>query len=92
MPYYFSVTNIDELINIRDIEIFPNPANSYITIKAIEFINKLQIINIIGEVIYETRTIDKQVTISTEKFSPGCYVVNAYSNSGISQKKFIVSR
>jgi len=84
-----SIINDENEINI---EIYPNPANSYLTIQNTKGNNRLtiQIIDFSGKVQYSNQNF-KSVTINTKQWSNGIYLLKYSDSNSFSIKKFIVN-
>ncbi|HNQ68705.1 MAG TPA: T9SS type A sorting domain-containing protein [Bacteroidales bacterium] len=67
------------------LEIFPNPANETITISGIGLFD-VTIFNSIGEIVYNNRNIDQNISVDIRNFAPGNYIVN----TGDEQIKFTI--
>ena len=70
------------------IEIYPNPATNFITINATNSnIETVQIVNITGDVVVESRTNSNQVDVS--HLPTGVYFVQLFSTKGVNSLKFV---
>ena len=73
------------------VDVYPNPANDFVTISGTENIDKIQIINNIGAII-ETMECgnQKSVTVSTKNLASGMYfIVITNADKSTSSTKFI---
>lgn len=72
-----SVTVDDVGINEtqNSILIFPNPANESFIIKGIELGSKVEIVNMLGEVVYQELVSNNQMMVATNYLSEGAYLV-----------------
>lgn len=61
--------------------IYPNPVNTMLSWKADNTISKIQIINILGEIVFE-KNISEANSISVSQFQNGFYVLKAFSKTG----------
>jgi len=92
-----SATDVQEqeIFNIQ-VEIFPNPATSQITLSLNdEFISEpeIEIIDYLGNVLevdYQIST--KEVTVNTSTLTPGIYFLRIRSGEQVAAKKFVVVR
>ena len=78
-------TNFEETISI-----FPNPATDKITIQSSSVINKIIIINCVGQVMYKKLHNSNLINIKTEDFNPGIYIIKIESNYEIINKKIMI--
>ena len=72
--------------------IYPNPATDFVTISTQENINKVEVYNVLGQLVYANEEGNNQVMVNVADFSNGVYVAKVYTNSGVSTKKFNVLR
>lgn len=72
--------------------IYPNPASDFVTISTQENINKVEVYNVLGQLVYANEEGNNQVMVNVADFSNGVYVAKVYTNSGVSTKKFNVLR
>jgi len=81
-----SLISINDL-DINKINIYPNPANDFITIELnnIQF-NKIEIINSIGEIV----KVSEKATISLENMNKGVYFAKVYTNEVTFTSKFSI--
>lgn len=96
-PYSFhtmSILNkIDELNGKPRIEIAPNPVGDFCSIQ-IEGTNnhgqtRIRIFNSSGQLVLQRVCVENNVTLSTEKLSPGLYLVEVTSGGSVVRSKLI---
>jgi hypothetical protein len=82
-----TTTGVDEITNAKlDWILFPNPAQNEISLKNDELFSRIEIINMNGKVILET----KEKTIDISDFQSGIYVAKILSQNGtMSVRKFV---
>ena len=78
-------TDINENFNQNSITIYPNPAKSVLTIQSDEFIEKIQVYNLLGKVVLT----DSSTIISVEALNAGVYFLDIYSKKGKVTKRFV---
>ena len=85
-----SVDNVgfeeNEAIRIR---IFPNPAADVLNI-ASESINRVEVFNMAGQRVWAGDCNESEITIATEKWAPGTYMVKVTANGTAKVEKIIV--
>lgn len=82
-----STTSLEKESN--RIKIFPNPTNNILNVLANETINKMELFDINGRMIY-TATPDKNVvSLDVEEFTSGMYLLKVTTQNGIETKKII---
>lgn len=74
----------------NDISLYPNPAQNYVKVNASSTIQKVQIINGLGQLVVEVTGSNNEVNINTEKLSSGMYQVLVRTENGFSSKKLQV--
>ena len=82
-----STTSINQSI-IKELVIFPNPANEFININSIEPIDHIIITNVLGEVVYESSNDKNNIDISI--FPSNIYFLRLVINGKITTKKIII--
>ncbi len=80
---------INEAAETINLELYPNPTSSNVTVSANENISNITITDMLGKVVFELQEVGKTVTISTVNFSKGFYLVRVESNGAIATKKLI---
>ena len=90
----YSVVNITKISPEANFEettsIFPNPATDKITIQSSSVINKIVIINSIGQVMYKESHNSNLINIKTENYNPGIYIIQIENNNEIINKKIMI--
>jgi hypothetical protein len=81
----------------RIIKLYPNPAQSYITIDLQKSSQKglsIQVYNFLGKKMYEGQNITEKLTIDLSEFNRGIYIYHLRDLSGkiVESGKFQVSR
>jgi photosystem II stability/assembly factor-like uncharacterized protein len=87
--YSFMLRNLNGFGTIKipaEIEVYPNPANDHITINSSAIINRIELLNSSGKMLF-TKQNDGIVDISG--FPPGVYFVKVFMNEGFLSKKII---
>jgi hypothetical protein len=59
----------------NSILIYPNPANETFIIKGIELGSKVEIVNMLGEVVHQELVSNNQMMVATNYLSEGAYLV-----------------
>lgn len=73
------ITGIDEITD-SNISIFPNPTSGQVKIIA-EKMQKIQIVNPIGQVVYNVDVDGEEISIDMSSFGSGMYIVNVMSEN-----------
>lgn len=88
--------NVTVGVGVEDHEsnavIFPNPANNVLNINANSNINRVEVYNMMGQMVgmYEANDVNTQ--INTTAFANGVYTVKIETENGTMTKKFTVAR
>lgn len=89
------LTSVTQLNNI-ELKLVPNPTSSGVTLSINhDYENsykQVQIINSMGQVIFNTRFMQKSVKIETSDWASGIYFVLVYSDNYIYQKRLVVQK
>ena len=72
--------------------IFPNPANNVLNINANSNINRVEVFNMMGQMVGSYTVNDVNTQINTTNFSNGVYMVKIDTENGMVTKKFTVAR
>lgn len=74
------------------LDIYPNPANGFVTVSNVPTGSVLSIMDVTGKVVYNTLSSDLQTTISTENLVNGIYFIRVENKTGVVNKKVVVNR
>lgn len=75
--------------NDLEIALYPNPATENVNITC-ENITKVEIYNLAAQKIFEQKYNDTHITIPTNNFRAGTYIVKIFTNKGVASKKVII--
>ncbi len=90
---YSQATGINELINENDFIISPNPSMGIFTVKSNNKIQTIEIINLMGEKIYQStnqQINNSQIDLSNQP--NGIYLLQINSENGFLIRKGIISK
>ena len=73
-------------------KVYPNPANNVLNINATANINRVEIFNMMGQMVGSYTANDVNTQINTTSFANGVYTVKIETENGTSTKKFTVAR
>lgn len=71
-------------------EIYPNPANDLVYIKGALDNSKIEVLNLLGQVVYSTTTSNQLTTLSMSNFSSGTYFIRITQDGNSLTQKLIV--
>jgi uncharacterized repeat protein (TIGR01451 family) len=81
---------VGSVLSDKDINIYPNPATSELTIKTTnEILNSIAITNTVGQVLRDQPVNSRQTTINISRLPAGLYFVTCKNEQGAVVKKFI---
>ncbi|MDR1005568.1 MAG: choice-of-anchor J domain-containing protein [Bacteroidales bacterium] len=73
-----------------EITSYPNPANDNLTLTTSEKMQRVELINVIGQQVYVATPNTTTTTINVNEFSRGNYIARIYTENGIAVKKIIL--
>lgn len=78
-------------VELSSVSLYPNPANSELTVSATSSINRIEIANLLGQMVYENATLgSNQATINVSTLQHGAYLVRVFTTEGTMTRKLIV--
>ncbi|WP_321997465.1 alpha-amylase family glycosyl hydrolase [Draconibacterium orientale] len=86
------ITDIDEPeVMSSDLQVYPNPASSKLTIVSDKTISTVQLYSIAGTLQYQTNDLRKnKVEIDVQHFTPGVYLIRVVQNGNSTTQKVLV--
>jgi hypothetical protein len=90
--HFLNTTGIEEIDLSNSVIVFPNPSqsNGQINITSANNIDEVKIIDVLGQIIYQTKSNQKNILLNIEK--AGIYFVTITSDKKTITKKIIVNR
>ena len=90
------IINITGVVGIdnhdMNVSVYPNPANNVLNINANSNINRVEVYNMMGQMVGMYDVNDMNTQINTTSFANGVYMVKIETENGTSTKKFTVAR
>jgi hypothetical protein len=86
---YSPIILIKENNRSESFTLYPNPATDQVFINSSSSIIKIEIVNIHGQVIYTSTTVNLANPIPVKNIPRGTYIIKAYTASGVNVKKFM---
>ena len=81
-------TNVEENASVQDINIYPNPTENTITVKA-DGLRNIKVFNVVGQEVKTQTTFDNTVTIDLSALPKGCYFVETTTTHGTTTTKIV---
>lgn len=75
-----------------DFQVYPNPANDFITISNIPVGSSIKIFDVTGKIIWNTSESTQKISINTSAFTNGIYTVYIINNKIMAAKKIVINR
>lgn len=76
--------------NETTFEVYPNPANNYVTISGLTGETQIELLNMLGERILYLRTSDSKEVLNLSEFATGTYFVKVTHNNDQTTQKLII--
>jgi len=81
---------INETPGMVSYKLYPNPVGNQLTIDNIGDVNKIEVYNVIGELVKSVNNLSTNgVTIGTSNLTSGVYFVTFHNESGVQTSKFV---
>jgi hypothetical protein len=87
IPLTVVITGLEE--NTSGIRIYPNPFHENLIINFTESSNEVQLFNMVGQKTTYSKLNGKSITIDTQNFAPGIYILKTHDKSGVMIKKVV---
>lgn len=90
VPVSLTVTDVSvNEHNQIEVSVYPNPATNFVQISS-DQIQRVEIYNMMGQLVFEQNYNDSHVVIPTSSMAPGTYAVKVTATSGTTTKQVIV--
>jgi hypothetical protein len=70
--------------------VYPNPAKEQVLLGSSINMNRVEICNMLGQVVYSANVSGNATTVNTSNYAKGNYIVKMYTDNGIATKKLVV--
>lgn len=84
------VVGLDDVMTNQNFDIYPNPANNFINVSSLSIIDRVQITNVLGQVVMTKEIGANGANINIEQLEAGNYFVTIYTNNQVVTKKLLV--
>jgi len=75
---------------VENLMVYPNPSTGILNVKADSKFNKVQLVNLTGQVVYESSVLANETVINTASMTKGLYLLNIISDKGIVTRKISI--
>ncbi len=87
---YELFSGVNEYLNLSEgISIYPNPSHGNVNIQSVQIVNKVEVINCTGSVLYSFNPESQQYTMNLETLASGIYLINLYMGNQKVVKRFV---
>ena len=84
------VVGLNDVMTNVEANLYPNPANQYFNVSSLSIIDRVQITNVLGQVVMTKEIGANRANINIESLEAGNYFVTIYTNQGVATKKLLV--
>ena len=84
------VVGLNDVMTSVEANLYPNPANQYFNVSSLSIIDRVQITNVLGQVVMTKEIGANGANINIESLEAGNYFVTIYTNQGVATKKLLV--
>lgn len=70
--------------------VYPNPAKNEVMLASSFGLQRVEIVNVLGQVVYGAEVSGNSVKVATSDFATGNYIVKMYTEGGVVAKKLVV--
>ena len=80
---------IDNVNSTTSFEVYPNPAHETVNVSTTMDVQKVEIMNYLGQVIFSQNTTNNNFTLNVANYADGVYFIRLSGNDGIATQKLI---
>lgn len=84
------VVGLNDVMTSVEANLYPNPANSHINVSSLSIIDRVQITNVLGQIVMTKEIGANGANINIENLEAGNYFVTIYTKQGVATKKLLV--
>jgi|GEM_PF-2878958 len=88
--FTFGNANLNDVAELMNIQVYPNPVRESLNINSKVNMNKVELYNALGQVVYSSKLNSNTVNIPVSDLNNGTYFVKAYGDGVVVNKKVIV--
>jgi spore coat protein CotH len=83
------LTNIEFIDQNIQLQIYPNPANEIVAINSKVKLDKIEIFDVLGKMVFSIKTNDFEINANINSLSAGLYFIKVFSGSKTKTTKFV---
>ena len=80
---------INDVNNAVSFEVYPNPAHETVNVSTTMDVQKVEVMNYLGQVIFSQNTTNNNFTLNVANYADGVYFIRLSGNDGIATQKLI---
>ena len=84
-----AASGINDVNNSTSFEVYPNPAHETVNVSTTMDVQKVEIMNYLGQVIFSQNTTNNNFTLNVANYADGVYFIRLSGNDGIATQKLI---
>ena len=84
------VVGLNDVMTNVEANLYPNPANQYFNVSSLSIIDRVQITNVLGQIVMTKEIGANGANINIESLEAGNYFVTIYTKQGVATKKLLV--
>lgn len=84
------VVGLNDVMTNVEANLYPNPANQYFNVSSLSIIDRVQITNVLGQIVMTKEIGANGANINIENLEAGNYFVTIYTKQGVATKKLLV--
>ncbi|MDP2723596.1 MAG: carboxypeptidase regulatory-like domain-containing protein [Bacteroidales bacterium] len=87
---YRGIVRVDENQIDNRVKVYPNPTNGTLNVESVSNIKELRIYNVYGALVAATNVNAKQQSMDVSNYTPGTYLVQLHTDTGVITKRVVV--
>ena len=84
-----TVTLSSDLVTFSNLKYYPNPVSNQLTISANEIITKVELFNLLGQMVKVVNSNSTEISVDFSELSTATYIIRAYSEQNVQTFKVI---
>ena len=94
--YLYPILDVEGNTGLSEVElnkissVYPNPAQNNVVLASGVELQKVEIFNTLGQVVYSEKANGNHVSVNTSDFAQGNYIVKMHTKAGVATKKLVV--